>query len=240
MDKEKNTIRNLYLLAKNYTGLPAEQLTDYPLYQDAYKSFDELIYSSLIYQQKDVFLDIFDKYEHSDISDFSKEISDFAVINEKIFIETISGDKQKYIMPGSIFEILNPNGFLIVPDRPDKSKSIAIELTPPCDFSNKKLNSKLIGGFIDELPSKKKEIHKYINKFKSDSRYLIWPVLAGNDKPQLMCFDFKCLLTVCDTDLENTANYMLIMRAKHSLFSDILQKFSSHSARLGIACLQPK
>jgi hypothetical protein len=280
-DKEKKILRNLYLLAKNYTGLPDDQIADYPLYQDVYKAFNELIYSSLIYQQKNNFIDIFKNYEHSEEVDFSEEIMNFAKINEKYFIESILINNQNYIIPGSIFEIAGKNriirklqflnnfsrkshfcrasaqknarpvrkstgfpnrsnNFLLVPDRPPAAKSIAIELTPPCDFSHKKLNSKLVGGFIIELPSEEKKVRELTEKFKKASFYPIWPVLAGTNRPQLMCFDFRCLLTVHDTDLKKSRKYKIILKAKYPLFSDILQKFSSYSARLGIASLMPK
>jgi len=240
MDKKNGIIKNLYLLAKNYTGLPKEQLVNYPLYQDAYKSFDELIYSSLTFQQKSNFIDIFKKYKYPSKSNFSEEILTFAKINEKTFIENILAETKKHIIPGSVYEIVGDNKYLSVPDKPDTLKSIAIELTPPCDFSNKKLHSKLIGGFIVELPKEQKKINVFIKQFRRDSTYIIWPILTGSDKAQLMCFDFRCLLIISDSTLKNSKKYKLIFRVKHSLFSDILQKFSSHSARLGIASLKPE
>jgi len=238
-DKENGLINNLYLLAKNYTGLPKEQLIGYPLYQDVYKSFDELIFSSLIYQQKSDFIDIFKEYKYPNTPNFNEEVLTFAKINEKIFIDYKLFETEEYIVPGSVYEVLIDNEYLNVPDKPDTAKSIAIELTPPCDFSNKKLYSKLIGGFITELPIEKKEVKNFIEKLKRDSAYKIWPILTGNDKPQLMCFDFRCFLAINDSILKIPEMYKLIFRVKHSLFSDILQKFSSYSARLGIASLKP-
>jgi hypothetical protein len=239
-DTDKKILRNLYLLARNYAGLPQDQLSDYPLYQDSYKAFDELIYSSLFSQQKEIFLNIFENYTYSKISDFSKSILDFANFNEKILIEHISVSDQSYVLPGSIYEVINHNEYLEVPQKPNTGKSIAIELTPPCDFSHKKINSKLIGGFIYDLPDDKKKLDEYVNKiFRAESKYLIWPILAGSDKPKMMCFDFRCISIIRDSELKNQEKYKLIFRTKHSLFADILQKYSSHSARIGITSMQP-
>jgi hypothetical protein len=70
-------------------------------------------------------------------------------------------------LPGSIYEIIDENEYLNIPlniPQEMESKSIAIELTPPCDFSHKKINSKLIGGFISGLPEEKKDVRRFINK----------------------------------------------------------------------------
>jgi hypothetical protein len=239
LDKDKKLLKNLYLLAKNHTGIPEDQLSNYPLYIDAYKSFDTLIHSSLMLQRKDILLDIFENYQHKD-DDFNKMLVNFSNINKKIFIETISPDDQKYILPGSVYEIVTDNKLLVIHEKPKKAKHIAIELTPPCDFSHKKVNSKLIGGFIIDLPIEEEKIYDYVNKtFKSDAKYLIWPI-SIDDRPQLICFDFRCLSTALDNDVKDPKNYKLLFRARNSLFSDILQKFSSHNARLGVANLQPK
>lgn len=237
-DKEKKTIKNLFLLAKNYKGLPKEQLENYPLYQDAYKSFDELIYSSLISQQNDNLVDLFKDYKYPEEPVQKEELQNFAIINEKFHLEK-QIVKDQSIIPGSIYEILKTNEYLLVPKRPDSAKTIAIELTPPCDFSGKKLYSKLIGGFIANLPDNRDETIKMAEKFSKAYHYTLWPVLADGKAPQLMCFDFRCLFAIKDSELKNAGNYNPIFRAKHSLFSDILQKYSSHSARLGIACLKP-
>jgi hypothetical protein len=240
-DKENKIIGNLYLLAKNHAGLPEDQLIGYFLYRDAYKAFDELLYSSLYFQQKEILVDIFENYEHSKKSNFKEELLNFANFNERIFIEHIADVDQNYILPGSVYEVINPDECLNIQGKPEISKSIAVELTPPCDFSHKKINSKLIGGFILDLPDDKEKIEKYVNKvFRADSKYLVWPLLIGGDKPKMICFDFRYISAVHDSDLKNKEKYKLIFRTKHSLFADILQKYSSHSARIGVASMKPE
>lgn len=238
-DKDRKTLRNLYLLAKNYNGITDEPIANYPLHHDAYKAFDELMYSGLVSQQNDNIIEIFKEYNYSKDADYKEEIDNFAIINEKFHIENQLTHEQRYIIPGSIYENLINNEYLLVPKKPDTAKSVAIELTPPCDFSEKKLNSKLIGGFIVNLPDSEEEVIKITGKYNKAYHYNIWPILAGGKKPQLMCFDFRCLLTIKDDEIKCKDKYKLILRAKHSLFSDILQKYSSHSARLGIGCLKP-
>jgi len=39
--------------------------------------------------------------------------------------------------------------------------------------------------------------------------------------------------------LKNSLEYKIIAKAKDKLFADVLQKLSSHTARLGIAILYP-
>jgi hypothetical protein len=241
LDKENKILRNLYLLAKNYTGIPEDILTDYSLYQDAYKAFDELLYSSLCFQQKEILVDIFENYEYSKNSNFKEELLNFANFNERMFIEHTSESDQDYIFPGSVYEIINDNEYLNLQGKPRISKTIAIELTPPCDFSHKKINSKLVGGFIFDLPDDEEQINKYANKvFRADSKYLVWPLLIGGDKPKMICFDFRYISVVHDSDLKNKKKYKLMFRAKHSLFADIIQKYSSHSARIGVASMKPE
>jgi hypothetical protein len=240
LDRDKNTLRNLYLLAENYAGLPKDQLDGYPLYRDAYKAFDELLYSTLFSRQNETFVDIFKDYVYSEISDFNKGLQNFASLNEKIFIEHTSDTDQSYILPGSVYEVMVPNEYSNMTQTSRQSKPIAIELTPPCDFSHKKINSKLVSGFVFDLPSNKKEVNKCIKTFRSDSKYLVWPLLIDDNKPKLICFDFRYISIVHDDDLKNKEKYKLVFRVKHSLFADILQKYSSHSARIGVASMQPE
>ena len=74
-----------------------------------------------------------------------------------MFIDKVN-IQQDYIIPGNVYEIIGQN--LVRPKLPNKVKDvekyIAIELTPPCDFSQKKkINSRLIKGFCVILRTKK-------------------------------------------------------------------------------------
>ncbi len=52
-------------------------------------------------------------------------------------------------------------------------------------------------------------------------------------------FDFYKFQTINESDLINKCKFKVIMKTKDKLFADILQKLSSHTARLGIAALYP-
>jgi hypothetical protein len=119
------------------------------------------------------------------------------------------------------------------------SKRIAIEITPPCDFAGRKnqSQSRIIGGIILDFDKDLRERY-----FKGDGFYsYLFPVnISGIEGPQMIIFDFYKFQTVKENCLKNATNFPILMKAKDKLFADILQKFSSHTARLGIAILNPK
>jgi hypothetical protein len=240
-DANKELQKILYLLARNHTGLPESELAGYSLYIDAYKSFDELLYSSLSSRRLNDTLDIFEGYTHTDITDLNKEILTYSELNQKLLFDTITDADQTYIMPGNIYEIITDNQYLIFSDKPKKAKSIAIELTPPCDFSNKKVNSRLVGGILYDHPTNEEKSDKYFNKvFVGANKYIVRPIRIENTtNAQFLCFDFRYLTAVSETELKDKTKYKLIARTRNALFADILQKFSSHSARLGLASMIP-
>jgi hypothetical protein len=241
-DANKELQNILYLLARNHTGLPKSELADYSLYIDAYKSFDELLYSSLSSRKRNDILDIFIGYIPTEITDLNKKILTYSELNQKLLFDTITDTDQAYIMPGNIYEIITDNQYLVFPDKPKKAKSIAIELTPPCDFSNKKINSRLVGGILYDHPGDEEKSDKYFNKiFVGANKYVIRPIRIENtSEAQFLCFDFRCLTAVSETELKDKTKFKLIARTRNTLFADILQKFSSHSARLGLASMIPE
>jgi hypothetical protein len=77
--------------------------------------------------------------------------------------------------------------------------------------------------------------------FTGDNKYTIRPIMIEDATDvQFLCFDFRCLTAVSEAELKDKAKYKLIARARNTLFADILQKFSSHSARLGLASMLPE
>ena len=82
-------------------------------------------------------------------------------------------------------------------------------------------------------------MNKYNKIFKADNRYIIWPIEIG-EGIKYICFDFRYVYGIEDTALKDSSNFELIFKVKHRLFSDILQKFSSHAARLGLSIIQPE
>ena len=55
----------------------------------------------------------------------------------------------------------------------------------------------------------------------------------------MICFDFRCLLSLQDAEISSGARCTILFKANPKLFADILQKFSSHAARLGVPTIIP-
>lgn len=231
----------LYQIAKNYSGIPTKDMQVYDgMYKDAYRAFDELLYSDLITQQiKHV--DIFpQKVSKPDYNTFEQELKQTAKINSRLLLD-LSITDQTTVMPGNVYKVVQDNTFLKLQNSPKKRNCIpiAIEMTPPCDFSHKKVSSRLIGGFMIDCPTTKEKLNEYVQKtFKADSKYLIWPI-EYDSTIKFMCFDFRNIDIKSDETMKDASAYKLLFMVKHRLFADILQKFSSHAARLGLSIIQP-
>jgi hypothetical protein len=237
----------LHILAMNQTGTPTHYSN---LTVDAYKAFDELLYSELTMQQRNETIPSFTEITNDP---FGKEIASIqrisAKLNNLICIDE-DGISQDLVAPGNVYKLKDDNSPLRIDanmDYPDMIKDIdktlieyvAIELTPPCDFSQqKKVFSRLIGGIVFDVPEGAKPDSDK-PKFKvgniGDKGYDIYPIVIGNEKVKCMIIDFRYLMTVDEDELKNGLVYEIWFRAKPKLFSDVLQKFSSHAARLGLA-----
>lgn len=241
-DKQKTELMYLmYKMALNHTGIPEKQIEGYDLTTDAYKAFDELLYSDLINQQNKNSINIFDSISKTfNENNLQDEVIKYAKLNAKLFIDTINIDP-KIIVPGNVYEIIDGDRLQRVENQPKKSMSIVIELTPPCDFSHKKINSKLIRGFIYPPSIDNDNLWNKINKtFKGDNKYLLWPIEI-NGELCMICFDFRYTIIVSDEEIKReSSKYKVLFRVKPKLFADILQKYASYSARLGISIITPE
>ena len=92
-------------------------------------------------------------------------------------------------------------------------------------FINIKLSSEFVSDYVNNI-------------FKADSKYLIWPI-SYNGVIKFMCLDFRNIDIESDEIMRDSSSYKLLFMVKHRLFADILQKFSSHAARLGLSIIQP-
>lgn len=158
--------------------------------------------------------------------------SHFATINTKLLLD--ENVEHSNIMPGNIYIIKKAESEFFSKLKNPIDMPIIIEMTPPCDFANgKKGHPKLLGGFIT------KHSNGRILQLRSDAIYIeSQPLkLAGYEDNVILCFDFRYLGMIPAVDLNDSTQYELVYRAKESLFSDILQKLSSHTARLGLAVL---
>ena len=247
--KEVEISHLLYLLALNHTGISH----NYPgITSDTYKEFSDILHPKINALTSSESIPDFSKVDTS--FKFKDEDYVLARLNEILFIDGI-GIEQSEIVPGNIYQIMEESSPLIVmPEERVKLQKmkpngkdtigyydydcvpIAIELTPPCDFSHKKISSRLVGGYIVNYVANSGN-----KKLKSgDKNYILPPVtLPGDEAIKYVIFNFRHLFTPTDEDLRNPSKYKVLFRANHSLFSDILQKFSSHAARLGLNGLVP-
>lgn len=238
-DQEAKLSYILYLLAANYSGKHVEDGKKYEgMYHDSYKAFDEVLYSELADSAKSGFCDIFnDTTPNPWKDDIAEELSIISKINDRLLIEHDDIDYDS-IIPGNVYQVYDKDSELIMSDVPDNAINIAIELTPPCDFSqNKKMLSRLVGGFMFS-PADITKWGNLKNKYNKGANYCIWPVKI-DEEDRFICFDFRFLSSTKDENLHDVNKFKLLFKANHKLFSDILQKFSSHAARLGLSLIEP-
>lgn len=274
-------------LAKNHTGL--KDANDYPyLTADAYKAFDELLFSKLYVEQKDISDPLFDVNLNCPFDNVEEKQRVSAILNTMFFIDDVSLSP-KEIVPGNIYIVKKTDSALVTdrksslilkkkeeersnkikeenekqrsrrPNNPQLKEEIepfipecwdvAIELTPPCDYSqNNRKMARLVGGYIFDVPlgklqetSKKSRIVEIgcLPNSNSEKEYTIGPILL-EDKVRYMVFDYTYLVTESMENLKNTDYYKVCYRAKPKLFAHILQRFSSHAARLGLSNIELK
>lgn len=213
---------------------------------DAYKAFDELFYSNLMtLQRKETIPSFMESMQNPFDNKANLKLS--AMLNERICIDTTS-ISQNIIVPGNVYKVKDSKSPLRVKlsETPHKNFlqkickttiiPIAIELTPPCDFSNeKKKISRFVGGYIFDVPQ---TITKDpLGNNKSDRIYNLWPISINDEKICYIIFDFCYLYTPSESEICDLKKYEVWFRAKPKLFSDVLQKFSSHASRLGLSSI---
>lgn len=248
-NKEKEITHILNKLALNQTGINHY----YPgLTADAYKAFSDIIHPKINALTGSEILPDLSNVENAFTAE--EELPVLAHLNRILFIDEVGID-QNEIVPGNVYEVKDDKSPVIVAESeriPFKRKNsndkweeyknytckqIAVELTPPCDFSHKKVLSRIVGGYIVDFHAhedKKKEISG------GDKCYIIRPIYVPEDgNMKYIIFDFRHLYSPTENELKNANKYKVLFRANHPLFSDILQKFSSHAARLGLKGLEP-
>lgn len=240
-EKDKYLESMLLKLALNYTGAPQEIKQDYNLIQkDLVKSLMDTLQHEItnsynkvddLFKRKNNFTfvkapDIFPKLNSMLLLD-TQNLSQENPIPGNIYVKVKNNKKDKDYFNSLLKEKLKKQG-------PEINYLIVLEVTPPCDFSQAKKNkhSRIIQGIILDYD---KDIE---NKFKKERFYNISPILI-DEKPKTIIFDFYRLQTISENQLSKKEKYQIKMKTKNALFADILQKLSSHMARLGVAILKP-
>jgi hypothetical protein len=224
-------------LALHYTGIEESKIGSYPLYIDAFKSFDDILHAELINCQKTGTNPFTGTSVFSNPTDVPKI---YAHLNTAILIDENNID-QNTIIPGNVYEIKDANNKFKSENSPQNAKNIVIEITPPCDFSNsgKRIRARLIGGFLmdADVSNTQKQIQDL--KCKKECFYAeVFPImLQGCANPQLLILDFRYFGDEDDSNLQDALKYKILFRTKPKLFADVLQKFSAHAARLGLSVI---
>ena len=242
--KQNNNLEFLlFKLAQNYTGIPIDKIDDYPLSVDAIKAFNDMLVSEVNAVSKN--LSFFSssnaiKYTDSEngivLAETKKIKSEelyniFAEINSHLLIDQVHFSQDK-VIPGNVYEVIKDDDRFKHPALPDSAKPIIIEMTPPCDFSNDKSKKpRVLAGYFYDFNGKKPLNENFYKE--------LFPVkIKEFDKSQIVIFDFSILGIVDEDDLKDSNKYKILFRAKDKLFADILQKMSSHTARLGLSIIR--
>lgn len=242
--KRKDELKYLlYSLGLNHIGISKKNAKGYDkTTEDTFKAFDELLMADLNTDDRSAQPLYNEEPQKPWSNDLIKKMKISSMLNAKLFIDT-EDLSDKHIVPGNVYKVLKDDNPLVISAKPqDFSKynlsyeNVAIELTPPCDFSNKKAGSRLIGGFAFELKEgiTKRDLVGMKASLVGDRYYKLCMVMVG-EKIMVYCFDFRYLFTPSEAELKDQSQYELLFRAKPKLFADILQKFSSHAARLGLS-----
>jgi hypothetical protein len=241
----------LLKLAQNYTGIPVSKLNEHSLEHDAIKAMSDMLHYEIT-SSFNTKSNLFDNIEAIKFSgDSSEQFKIFAKLNSRLLLD-FTNINQKTVIPGSVYEIIKKDNSNIIQEVSHREsgqtiltkvkdvlknvKDIIIEVTPPCDFSNDKKSkrSRFISGLMFDYD---KEAKKY---FSGDGFYTeLFPINIQNDvNMKMIVFDFKFFNSINENELEDVNSYKILYRVKDKLFSDILQKLSSHIARLGLPIIR--
>lgn len=245
--REKYLETVMYELALSYSGLPKQ-------YSEGENMFlqKELIKSLMDTLQFEIiksYNGIGELFKITSNLNFAQEdgnlkVDIFSKLNRDLLLDSTSIN-QEYAIPGTIYKFNSQEYDLLhIKDvintvtenkiTPDALDFIIVDISPPCDFSHSKKTkkSRTIEGAIINYDKKLRD------KFKQERFYILQPVYI-DDTPKTIIFDFYSFQTIPENELLDKNKYTPFLRIKNSLFSDILQKLSSHTARVGVSMLYP-
>ena len=159
----------------------------------------------------------------------------YSQLNSKILLD-FDGESVK--KPGEVFIYNGSNQKYISDKKNKKDIPLVIELSPPCDFANKKgANPKIVSGFLTKYsPGRLKQLSSMAIYTESYPLYIL-----GNETFEegvyLMAFDFRYVNNILKSELDGE-KFKYLFTVKDKLFADILQKMSSYTARLGLSIIR--
>ncbi len=250
-NKQEEDLKFILLkLASNYTGIPIAKSNEYGLEHDAIKAMSDLLHYDITnsFKTKSKLFDDIESIKFSGNADDEHKI--FGDLNARLLLD-FTNINQNIIIPGNVYEVINNDPNHIITEVSFKEskkvktlkttevfenvKNIIIEVTPPCDFAqDKKFNrSRFISGIMFDIT---KDFRKY---FEGESFYKeLFPIKYKDDESlKVIIFDFKFFNSINENELKKEENFKILFRAKDKLFADIIQKLSSHTARLGLAVI---
>lgn len=228
--QERDFVYLLSKLALLYSGAPSSEVAYEGMTLDACRAINELLHYDVTTAQHDMI----DVFGNDKIIPGSWELKEKASINGKLLVDD-SEEGNSLPMPGKVYKVKDDISLLKIKDVPGVSEAIAIEVTPPCDLSQKKkVASRLIGGVMIEWPDDQDVLKDVKKLFNFDAFYKKHPICI-KDKIYYLCLDFRRIYAISDEELTNSDKFEYLFTVKNRFFADILQKFSSHAARLGLA-----
>lgn len=245
--REKYLETVMYELALGYSGLPKQYSEGENMFlqKELIKSLMDTLQFEIIQSYNSInelFKETFNlNFEQKDTN---LKFNIFSKLNRDLLLDSTS-ISQEYAIPGTIYKLNSQeHDSLHIKDvittvtkneiDPNALDFIIVDISPPCDFSNSKKTkkSRTIEGAIINYDKKLRD------KFKQERFYILHPVYI-DDTPKTIIFDFYSFQTILENELLDKNKYTPFLRIKNSLFSDILQKLSSHTARVGVSMLYP-
>lgn len=245
--QNKNLEFILFKIAQNHTGIPFDEINDYPIEKDANKAFNNILCSEIngLCIKKDINLFpnkekiSFRKKDNNEIvpnTRLSKADSEvlniFSQLNSRLLIDETNISSKK-IIPGTVYQIIESKNVYTHPQLPKDAIPIVIEMTPPCNFSKKNsLKSRLLSGYILKYDNNKIPKEDFFYKE-------LMPIkLIDDDNIRMILFDFRLINNIETAELSDTKKYKRLFKANDKLFADILQKMSSYASRFGLSIIK--
>ena len=205
--------------------------------------------TSALYTFNQIFSDIFERdIQQFIIEGISLEDGDIGEevkvkINSRILIDTAPRNE---LYPGNVYkdqnadvtfikEILNENREDVLGSIAENSISIFVEVTPICDFVQRKakMNRVIKGVLIPDSAGTNTGIWR---KIKKHALFLyVSPAIHYKGKDYRMILDFRYFTSVKTDELKSTD---VLFRIRKELLSDIQIKLSSHINRTGVLYLE--